>query len=507
MRWQGRSLVVLLSVLASGLGIAVSSVGASGSRDGASSGTAGRGQRVTDTVGNAPGQQAADAGAAIAPIDTTPSPPVGAPGITLDASADAVQAGRRVILSGTVTGMAAGTTVSLYKSPYPFTPAKLVQSTSTAADGTYSFTAFPDRTSRYRVLLGDTSFAAAVQVSVIGRAIVKVKPLSLGRARVTIVVFHPPDLKWRGARVLWSFATGRRFFDTATTQTIGLSRRVAVMWTTVPLPAGRFRFRACFHARGDHALVDPGRPAGCGGRGYHGSGRLPDGYPNPGNVGRTSGFLSGRGGRTAFATVDSEGRMSGLHEHWTFVSASVVKAMLLTAYLRRLHSIGQHTVDGFSNSFLYPMINVSDNSAATQTWSIVGDGGLYSVADAAGMTDFSIVGIWANAQISAADQAKFFFELDSLIPREFVGYARYLLSTIAGYESWGIPAVARPRGYNVFFKGGWRGTGLGQLVHQAARLEGPASTFSIAVMTDGDPSMGYGIETIQGVTGALLCCR
>ena len=56
----------------------------------------------------------------------------------------------------------------------------------------------------------------------------------------------------------------------------------------------------------------------------------------------------------------------------------------------------------------------------------------------------------------------------------------------------------------MFFKGGWRGTGLGQLVHQVGRLEGHGRTFSMAVMTDGDPSMGYGIDTIQGVTGALL---
>jgi hypothetical protein len=251
-------------------------------------------------------------------------------------------------------------------------------------------------------------------------------------------------------------------------------------------------------------MLDPQRPPGCTGRGYHGSGRLPVGYPGPGAVARAARLLRSRAGRTAFAVIDSEGRMSGLHEHWRFVSASVVKAMLLVAYLRRLHDHGQHRVDANSNSFLYPMIHVSDNSAATATWAIVGDGSLYRLAHLAGMTDFSIVGIWANAQISAADQARFFFEMDSLVPREFVGYARWLLSTIARYESWGIPAVARPHGYRVFFKGGWRGTGLGQLVHQVARLEGHHRRFAMAVMTDGDPSMGYGIGTIQAVTGSLL---
>jgi hypothetical protein len=90
-----------------------------------------------------------------------------------------------------------------------------------------------------------------------------------------------------------------------------------------------------------------------------------------------------------------------------------------------------------------------------------------------------------------------------LVPRRFRAYARSLLSGIAGYESWGIPRVARPR-WHVFFKGGWRGTGRGQLVHQVARLERGRTRFGMAVMTDGDPSMGYGITTIQGVTARLL---
>ncbi|HEY1592989.1 MAG TPA: hypothetical protein VGF81_14430 [Solirubrobacteraceae bacterium] len=56
----------------------------------------------------------------------------------------------------------------------------------------------------------------------------------------------------------------------------------------------------------------------------------------------------------------------------------------------------------------------------------------------------------------------------------------------------------------MFFKGGWRPSADALLAHQIARLEGRGRTFSIAVLTDGDPDIDYGIETIQGVTQALL---
>jgi hypothetical protein len=150
------------------------------------------------------------------------------------------------------------------------------------------------------------------------------------------------------------------------------------------------------------------------------------------------------------------------------------------------------------------MIHVSDNSAATRIWSIVGDGRLRRLARRAGMKDFSIQGIWANAMISAGDQARFFYEMKRLLPREFRGYANHLLSHITSSQSWGIPAVARPRGWRVFFKGGWRGTSRGQLVHQVARLRRPHERIAIAVLTDGDPSMTYGIQTIEGTAGRLL---
>jgi hypothetical protein len=430
------------------------------------------------------------------------------PALHIQATPRTLRAGAAFHVNGGV-GLGPATTVTLAANPYPFDGFRPVasQSLPLGASRTFSFRVVLDRTTRYRVTASGATPSTTVTVAATSRTAISTQPITLGRARVTVLVYHPRDLRWGGARIAWSFASGgghARFVGSPATRSRRLSPYVTKLTTTVTLPAGRFRWRACFKVPLAGALLEQDHVPRCTARGYNGAGSLPVGYPSPAAVSRAARYLSTRTGRTAFAIMDSEGRLSGVHLHWTFVSASVVKAMLLVAYLRRLNAMGQHYVDSYSNSFLYPMINVSDNTAATKTWSIVGNAGLYAVARAAHMTDYSVYTDWASSQISAADQARFFFEMDSLIPREFVGYANRLLSTIAAYESWGIPAVARPRGYQVFFKGGWRTTGLGQLVHQVARLQGHGRRFSIAVMTDGDPSMGYGIDTVQGVTAALL---
>jgi hypothetical protein len=444
----------------------------------------------------------------IAAMLTVAGPAAGdsSPALSLHASAQQVASGHRVALTGGVTGAPAGAVVTMYSSPYPYGTRSQAATAAAGQDGSFSFTVQPDRDTRYQVALpGSGTTSPTVEVDVTGLTITKVHALTLGRAEVTIVVFHPRDLSWGGATVRWWFASGHGpFLKASATRTHTLSPHVIVVRKILSLPAGKFRFRACFHAPGDQALSIPRRPPGCSGQGYQDGGSLPVGFPSPAAVAGAGSYLAGRGGRTAFAVIDSEGRLGGVNVHWTFPTASVVKAMLLVAYLRRLDANGRHRVDSYSNSFLYPMIHVSDNNAATQCWSIVGDAGLYSVAGAARMTDFSVSGLWGSALLSPADQARFFFEMDSLIPREFVGYARFLLSTIDPSQSWAIPQVARPLGYTVFFKDGSEPTGLGQLVHQVARLEGHDRTFSMAVMTDGDPTMAYGIDTIRGLTSVLL---
>ncbi|MGD0166000.1 MAG: hypothetical protein ABSC51_01735 [Gaiellaceae bacterium] len=120
------------------------------------------------------------------------------------------------------------------------------------------------------------------------------------------------------------------------------------------------------------------------------------------------------------------------------------------------------------------------------------------------MGHFSVAGSWANAQLTTNDQAQLMENLsEAIYPRYYV-YARSLLSSVVSWQSWGIPRVARPLGWKVFFKGGWRGTSRGQLIHQVARLERRGETVIICVMTDGDPSSGYGQETVGGITQRLL---
>ncbi|MEN3284756.1 MAG: hypothetical protein V7607_5896 [Solirubrobacteraceae bacterium] len=208
-------------------------------------------------------------------------------------------------------------------------------------------------------------------------------------------------------------------------------------------------------------------------------------------------YARARAGTVAFAVLDGRGRLRGLRRTARFASASVVKAMLMVAVLRRAE--GGHLGAG-ERDLLRRMITVSDNDAASAIYAQVGGAGLRSVARAAGAKRFADVGNWADAQLTAADQARFFLRFDRLVPAAHRRYARKLLSSIVDWQRWGIPPVASARGMKVFFKGGWR-TGI---VHQVAMLERGGRRVALAVLTSGEPSMAYGEETIEGIARRVL---
>lgn len=94
----------------------------------------------------------------------------------------------------------------------------------------------------------------------------------------------------------------------------------------------------------------------------------------------------------------------------------------------------------------------------------VGPGGLVRVARRAGMRRFVPNPVWGGCQVTARDQARFFFRIRSLIPPGHREYAMGLLRRIVSYERWGIPRGSPP-GWRVYFKGGWFKDNDGWRVH------------------------------------------
>jgi D-alanyl-D-alanine dipeptidase len=228
---------------------------------------------------------------------------------------------------------------------------------------------------------------------------------------------------------------------------------------------------------------------------------LPARFPPLGRVRAAQRWLRSRGGFNSWSLVDSWGRLHGFAPHRVYVSASLVKAMLLVSYLR---GIGNRGPDAGERGMLGPMITVSSNEAADSVYNRVGDAVLYRLARLAGMRSFSVAGYWANAHFSAEDQARLFSRIDRLVPKASRPYARALLSSIASYQRWGFSRYSQAAGFKTFFKGGWRGTGTGRLVHEAALFERRRTRISMAVLTDGNPSHEYGTETLRGVAKRIF---
>jgi len=225
-------------------------------------------------------------------------------------------------------------------------------------------------------------------------------------------------------------------------------------------------------------------------------------FPGPAAIERARRFARSREGQVAFAVTDESGALAGRGARSTFPSASLSKAMLLVAFLRKVEEEGTELSESDLLTLGY-MIQLSDNASASAVQAEVGDEALIDLARRAGMTQFAFAGDWANATVTPADQARFFLVLDRLVPRAHRELARNLLETVSELQSWGIPAAAGPQ-WRVFFKGGWRPEDEGEMVHQAALLESGSRRVAIAVMTTGSPDMVYGEESIQGVAEALL---
>ena len=163
------------------------------------------------------------------------------------------------------------------------------------------------------------------------------------------------------------------------------------------------------------------------------SGAPPHRFPWHQRVRDATRFLSTRTGAASFAVVDERGRIHGYRRGVQYSSASLVKAMLLVAYLDR-RDVRRRALHRGERRLLGPMVRLSDNDATSAIYARVGVDGLNRLAHRGGMRHFTANPVWGGCQVTARDQARFFRRIRGLLPKLHRSYAMSLLRHIVSYE-------------------------------------------------------------------------
>jgi hypothetical protein len=209
-----------------------------------------------------------------------------------------------------------------------------------------------------------------------------------------------------------------------------------------------------------------------------------------------------RRGTISFS-VRVPGRQWGWREDRPVATASVLKALLLVAYLRQ-DDIAHRPLRAADRALLAPMIRRSDNVAATRVRDIVTSAGLTRLGRVAHLSSLRVAQIWGLSRLDARDASRFFLALPDLVPARHRAYATWLLAHVVPSQRWGIGDVKLPGGWSLLFKGGW-GSGSGAVDHQVALLAGRCGDrLAVAVMTTDDGTHAYGQASLRGVFARLL---
>lgn len=192
-------------------------------------------------------------------------------------------------------------------------------------------------------------------------------------------------------------------------------------------------------------------------------------------------------------------------------SASVIKAMILVAFLDR-DDVRTRGLSGDERNTLAAMIERSDDNSANYVfYNYVGYGGLDALAGRAGMRHFHthpdpdgcVCEYWGRTSIAAGDQARFFLHLPRYVPSRHRAYVLKLLASIdPGFGYWGIADVNVP-GWVKHWKSGW-GAGTGWVDSQSILLTRGNMKVGVSILTHNDPDHTYGKNTLRGIAGRLL---
>jgi beta-lactamase family protein len=196
-----------------------------------------------------------------------------------------------------------------------------------------------------------------------------------------------------------------------------------------------------------------------------------------------------------------------LHGSQHFDSASVVKLTILGALLRK--ALDQHRyLTSTEAALARAMITRSDNDAASELWAELGHRYLQHFLDLAGMRQTALGpdGAWGLTQITAHDEVlllRLLLHPNRVLDNASRRYALNLMAHVIGSQRWGVP-VGAPTSLTVHVKNGWLPLAThGWRIHSIGCFTGRGGGYSIVVLTQDNPTMAYGIATIEAVAKVI----
>jgi beta-lactamase class A len=184
-----------------------------------------------------------------------------------------------------------------------------------------------------------------------------------------------------------------------------------------------------------------------------------------------------------------------------FDSASVVKVTILGTLLRE--AMTQHRyLTSWETRLATTMITRSDNNAASALWAHVGRGRLRYFLGRADMhqTRLGPGGYWGLTQITAHDELlllRLLLSKNRVLDTRSRDFALNLMAAVIPSQRWGVPAGA-PTMFTVHVKNGWLPLDpYGWRVNSIGCFTRPHRSYSIVVLTQANPTMAYGVRTIE----------
>jgi beta-lactamase class A len=214
--------------------------------------------------------------------------------------------------------------------------------------------------------------------------------------------------------------------------------------------------------------------------------------------------LRGRVSAVAIGVDDAgQGLQCWLNSSAHFDSASVVKVTILSALLRKAQEQHRH-LTRTEAALAREMITESDNAAASDLWDDVGRYDLQHFLNLAHMTrTYPGPGpYWGLTQITAYNEAlllRLLMNRNPVLDTASRDYVLDLMAQVIPSQRWGVPAGA-PTSLTVHVKNGWLPLFThGWRIHSIGAFTGRGGGYSIVVLTQDNPTMLYGIDTIEAI--------